>query len=151
MKKLCVVLLIFVITGLYGKPEKDPREIIENVRIYRMTKELDLSSEQAIRFFPELKEFQQVEHVFQDEKTRILNALRDRLERGSSDQEILSLLGEYEKAHRDRLTRLIEHTKEMFKILSPRQQAKFLIFQDDFNREIREMIKRIKQNKDLEP
>lgn len=151
MKKMLVVFLIIVGSGLYANPDKDPREIIENIRIYRMTKELDLSSEQAMEFFPKLKEFQQVEHTFQDEKTRILNALRDRIDRGSSDQEILALLTEYEMVYRDRLSQLIEKTKEMFEILTPRQRAKFLIFQDDFNREIREMIKKVKQNKGLQP
>jgi Spy/CpxP family protein refolding chaperone len=116
-----------------------------------MTKELDLSTEQAIEFFPKLREFQQVEHRFQEEKTRILNEMRDHVSRGSTDKMILSLLDEYEQAHRDRLTGLIEKTKEMFEILTPRQRAKYLIFQDDFNREIREMIKKVKQHKGVEP
>ena len=145
MKNYCVVLLILVVALANAAGEKDPREIIENVRIYKMTKELDLSTEQAIEFFPKLREFQQVEHRFQEEKTRILNEMRDHVNRGSTDKEILSLLDEYEQAHRDRLTGLIEKTKEMFDILTPRQRAKYLIFQDDFNREIREMIKKVKQ------
>jgi hypothetical protein len=136
---------------VHAAGDKDPREIIENVRIYRMTKELDLSSEQAIEFFPKLREFQQVEKQFQEEKTRILNSLRDNLDRGSTDKEILALLQSYEQAHRDRLTGLIEKTKEMFDILTPRQRAQYLIFQDDFNREIREMIKKVKEYKGLKP
>jgi len=32
--------------------ENDPRAIIEKVKIYRLTKDLDLTTEQAILFFP---------------------------------------------------------------------------------------------------
>lgn len=131
--------------------DDDPRAIIENVRIYRMTKELDLSSEQAIEFFPKLRELQKVELRFTEEKTRILDGLRERISRGSSDQEILALLDEFENAHRKRLEGLVARTKDMFEILTPMQRAKFLVFQDDFSREIRELIKRVKQQKGLNP
>jgi hypothetical protein len=150
MKKLWVIGMILVAAAVYAADD-DPRAIIENVRIYRMTKELDLSSEQAIEFFPKLKEFQKAEQQFTEEKTRILNGLRDRISRGSTDQEILSLLDEFENAHRRRLENLVARTKDMFEILTPTQRAKFLIFQDDFNREIRELIKKVKQHKDLNP
>lgn len=151
MKRLCVLGLIVMITGVYAADDRDPRAIIEDVRIYRMTKELDLTSEQAIEFFPKLKEFQQVEHRFSEEKNRILGALRDRIDEGSADQEILSLLNEYETLHRKRLEDLIVGMKEMFEVLTPLQRAKFLVFQDDFNREIRELIKKVREQKGLKP
>jgi Spy/CpxP family protein refolding chaperone len=150
MKKLWVIGMILIAAAVYAVDD-DPRAIIENVRIYRMTKELDLSSEQAIELFPKLKELQKAEQQFTEEKTRILNGLRDRISRGSTDQEILSLLDEFENAHRRRLENLVARTKDMFEILTPTQRAKFLIFQDDFNREIRELIKKVKQHKKLNP
>jgi len=147
MKKWGVVVLLVFSAAAYAADDRDPREIIENVRIYRMTKELDLSSEQAIEFFPKLKEFQQVEQQFSEEKNRVLNKLRENIAKGSSEQEILTLLGEFEKIHRRRLENLVVKMKEMFEILTPLQRAKYLIFQDDFNREIRELIKNAKQQK----
>ncbi|MBN2620348.1 hypothetical protein JXB22_04580 [candidate division WOR-3 bacterium] len=150
MRKLWVVGVILIATAVYAADD-DPRTIIENVRIYRMTKELDLSSEQAIEFFPKLKELQKVEQQFTEEKNRILNELRGHISRGSADQEILSLLDEFESAHCRRLENLVTKTKEMFEILTPTQRAKFLVFQDDFNREIRELIKKVKQHRELNP
>lgn len=149
MKIFCVIGIILIVAAAAYAEDDDPRAVIENVRIYRMTKELDLTSEQAIEFFPKLKELQKAEQQFTEEKKRILNGLRDRVSRGSSDQEILSLLDEFENAHRKRLENLVSRTKEMFEILTPTQRAKFLIFQDDFNREIRELIKKVKQQKEL--
>jgi hypothetical protein len=143
MNKLLVVGLILAIASVYAADDRDPRVILENVRIYRMTKELDLSSEQAMEFFPRLKEFQQ--------KNRILNEMREEIKKGSSDQEILTLLNEFEKAHRDRLENQVKRMKEMFEILTAKQRAKFLIFQDDFNREIRELIKDVKQQRSPKP
>lgn len=151
MKK--VIVLCILISGVWAQnnSDQDPRAIIEKVRIYRMSQELDLTTEQAIEFFPKLKDFQKIEQKFVEEKTRVLNELRDKVTQGAPDKDILALLGQFEKAHRRRLENQVETMKALFEILTPVQQAKFLIFQDDFNREIRDILKEIKKHRDLNP
>lgn len=142
------VLLCTLVAVLLAQPfeERDPRAIIEKVRIYRLTQELELSTEQAIKFFPKLNDFEKIERDFNDEKIKIIDELRRQLRKEASDKEINETLKKFEGLHRQKIEDQIEKMKEMFELLTTRQKAKFIIFREDFNREIREMIKQVKQH-----
>jgi len=146
MKRL-VVLTLIILAFPYGQESdsKDPREIIEKVRIYRLTKELDLSTEQAIEFFPKLNELRKIENEFRERRQEILVHLKELLGVSAPEKEILESIVAYEKLLRERVDRQIEKMKEIQTMLTPSQQAKYLIFQDEFEREIREMIKEVKR------
>lgn len=149
MKK---TLFLFVLLPLcFAQPfdDQDPRAIIEKVKIYRLTQELDLTTEQAVVFFPKLNELQKIEREFGEGKKEIIDNLKKLIKDNASEQEILEEVAKYEKLHKDKLTKQMDKIKELWKILTPIQRAKFLIFQEEFNKEIREMIKKIK--KDREP
>ncbi|OGC41178.1 hypothetical protein A2Y85_05070 [candidate division WOR-3 bacterium RBG_13_43_14] len=134
---LCMVNLTFA--------TDDPGELVEKVRIYKLTKELDLTTEQAVVFFPKLNEFHKIEKKFNEEKIAILHELKDLVKQNVDDKKINEVLERYEHAHRRKLEDQINKTKEMWAVLTVTQRAKFLIFQDEFNREIREIIKQIKK------
>ncbi len=146
MKAFIVFFLILVALS-HGQESdsRDPREIIEKVRIYRLTKELDLSTEQAIEFFPKLNELQKIDNEFREQRREILVHLKELLGTGAPDNEITESLGAYERILRDRVECEINKMREIRTMLTPSQQAKYLIFQDEFEREIREMIKEVKR------
>ena len=100
-------------------------------------------------FFPKLNELQKIEREFGEGKKEIIDNLKKLIKDNASEQEILEEVAKYEKLHKDKLTKQMNKIKELWKILTPIQRAKFLIFQEEFNKEIREMIKKIK--KDREP
>lgn len=155
MNKL--VIILGLITLSFSQPfgeheprpfdEKDPRAIIEKVKIYRLTQVLDLTTEQAIVFFPKLNELQKSEKEFGEKKMKILNELRDLLKTQASEKEIIKTVSKFEDAQRKKFEDQLAKLKEIWEVLTPVQRAKFLIFQEDFNREIREMIKQIKKHK----
>jgi hypothetical protein len=146
VKIIFVLLPLLFVTVLAQKNEADdPRVIIEKVRIYRLTKELDLTTEQAIQFFPRLKELQKIDSGFRAQQKALLDNLRVLVQEGAQDQEITESLKRYEVILRDRVERQLGKMKEIRKLLTPSQQARYLIFQDDFEREIRQMIKEVKK------
>lgn len=148
MRTLIIVATSALIFGnLVLAADDDPAQLIEKVRIYTLTKELDLTTEQAIEFFPKLSEFQKIEKDFNEEKAEILNELKDLLKSGADDKKINAVLERYEQSLRRKLEDQISKTKEMWSMLTVAQRAKFLIFQDEFNRKIREIIKQIKARK----
>lgn len=148
MKK--ILLLVTLIPLCFAQPfdDQDPRAIIEKVKIYRLTQELDLSTEQAIEFFPKLNELQKIEHEFGEGKKEIIVSLKELLNDNASEEDILEEVAKYEKLHKDKLIKQMNKIKELWKILTPVQRAKFLIFQEEFNKEIREMIKKIKKHRE---
>jgi Spy/CpxP family protein refolding chaperone len=134
---------------LFGQQfdEKDPRVIIEKVRIYQLTKELDLTSAQAEQFFPKLHELRKVEETLRERRMTLLSELRNLVHSEASNQDILETIKQYEAAHIKQIEQEVEHMKEIESILTPMQQAKFLIFEEDFMRDLLRMIKAVKEHR----
>jgi Spy/CpxP family protein refolding chaperone len=149
MKK--VLFLSIIVPLLFAQPsdEQDPRAIVEKIRMWRLTQELDLSTEQAAVLFPKLNELRKIEKNYNEEKRQVLVELRGLLSRDASDIALTKVLSRYETLNRQKMEMQIEKTKEIMVILTPVQQARYLIFEDEFNREIREMIREVKKLKDL--
>jgi len=149
MKK--VVFLSIIVPLLFAQPPKgqDPRVIIEKIRMWRLTQELDLSTEQTAALFPKLNELRKIEKKYSEEKRQVLAELKDLLDRDASDAAITTALSRYEALNRQRIEIQFEQAQEIKTILTPVQQARYLIFEDEFNREIRKMIKEIKNLRDL--
>ena len=146
MKKLLVIVcVLFMISIAQGNETNDPRAIIEQIRIYRLTKELDLTTEQAYDFFPKLNELQKIDQEFRVEQQAILEELRVLIQNDSRENEILNSLSRYESIFRERVERQINKLREIRDMLTPNQQAKYLLFQDEFEREIRQLIKQVRK------
>jgi len=145
--KIFLFILTILVTISFGQESEaqDPRTIIEKVRIYRLTRELDLTTEQVIGFFPKLNELQKIDKEFRTQQQEIIGDLRGLLDDNAPDKEIIKLLGRYEGIFRERLERQINKMREIRKMLTPSQQAKYIIFQDEFEHEIREMIREVKK------
>ena len=123
----------------------DPRAIIEKIRIYRLTEELDLTTEQAIEFFPRLRELQKIDADFRNQQKAILDDLRTMVGSEAYEEEIVESLNRFEIILKEKVERQLSKMKEIRKMLTPSQQARYLIFQDDFEREIRQMIKEVRK------
>ncbi|MEO0190474.1 MAG: hypothetical protein ABIL70_07640 [candidate division WOR-3 bacterium] len=142
------ILGLFLIPLLFAQDEfdeKDPREIIEKVRIYKLTEALDLTTEQATRFFPKLKEMRKSEQEFQKERIKLVKELKALIEANAQESEIIKILNRYSEIHKKRM---IDHARELEglkEVLTPLQQAKFLIFQEEFEREIRNLIREVRK------
>ena len=145
--RIFLFILSILVTISFGQEREaqDPRAIIEKVRIYRLTRELDLTTEQAIELFPKLDELQKIDREFRTQQQEIIEDLREFLDDNAPDKEILKSLGRYEDIFRERLERQINKMREIRKLLTPSQQARYIIFQDEFEHEIRDMIREVKK------
>ena len=146
MKKISVLLILCsLFVTAQENEESDPRTIIEKIRIYRLTKELDLTTEQAVEFFPKLNELQKIDKDYRVQQAEILADLKELIGSGAEDRQIQQSLRRYEALFTSKVERQLSKLKEIGRLLTPAQQAKYLIFQDEFEREIRRMIKEVKK------
>ncbi len=146
MKRILVSLAVLSVLLIAQEDEvNDPRAIIEKIRIYRLTKELDLTTEQAIEFFPKLNELQKIDKDFRAQQVEIIASLKELVRGEAEDGEIQQSLSRYEALLKDKVERQLGKLKEIRRVLTPGQQAKYLIFQDEFERDIREMIKEVRK------
>ena len=148
MKKVLIV-LPFLLGLLIAQENEtdDPRVIIEKIRIYRLTRELDLTTEQAIEFFPKLNELQKIDKDFRARQKEILDNLKAMIYEDAEQKEILKSLSRYETIFKEKVERQLSKMGEIRELLTPVQQARYLIFQDEFEREIRRMIKEVRKLK----
>lgn len=146
MKRSASLLIPFlVLLAQENFDKKDPREIIEKVRIYKLTEALDLTEEQTTKFFPHLKEMRKNEQDFQGQRMVLLQELRNLVKTNAREQEIINVLNQFQELQKKRMTNQMQEIESLKKILTPVQQAKFLIFQEDFEREIRELIREVRK------
>jgi hypothetical protein len=154
------LVLITPLVGLFGQApmmpppgseEKDPRAIIEKVRIYLLTEKLDLSEEQAVKFFPKLNDLRKVEEDFQKERMDIIAKLETQVQNKASEKDLLQTLNGFENLIKTKADKDKKIREELRILLTPVQQAKFLIFQTKFEQEIRDMIREIRGNRPIPP
>ena len=146
--KLCIVLMsLCAVCFAQGPNHHDPRAIIEKVKIYRLTQELDLTTEQAQTFFPRLHELEKLEKEFHEQKLEMLDELKMLVVEEGKENEIVIIVNEFEDAQQKKMEEQMNKLHDMWMVLTPVQRAKFLIFEDDFHREIRDMIKEIKRHR----
>ncbi len=125
--------------------KQDLQEMIETIRIYKITQELDLTEEQSVKFFPKLKEMRLAKQEFFDNQTK-LNELLERYLQDANKfaKEIKAIISEMETNETKLREKEARIKKEIANILTPEQLAKFLLLQQKFNREMREMVEKAK-------
>lgn len=142
-------LFLFLINGLaYPQPlpKERVREQIETIRMWKLTEALNLSQEQSMRFFPLFNQWERERHQLDLERNRLLDELKLVLKRERpKEKEIRTLLERLEENRVRRGEGQKDFWLQASKILTLRQRAEYLIFQRDFERRIREIIKGIRE------
>ena len=155
MKKLIPLLFLGLIIG-FGQPppefdestpreKRAPKELIETLRKVRLIEELRLTDEQSVKFFPKLNEIRESKEKFDQDRKTLIEELMDLFEKDKKSAEQINAkldkLFQREEEFNKKETAL---KKEIRKILSPEQQARLILFQLRFDKEMREMIQGIK-------
>lgn len=120
---------------------KKPKEMVETIRIWKLTELLNLSEDQSTRFFPKLKIMKQLRDEYEQKRMKAITEMEDMLHaEKKNDKMITDKLQEIEqydiKFHADEA----KMRKEIASILTPEQQAKFMLFQMRFEEDLRMAI-----------
>ncbi len=133
-------------------PEEDsPHKMIKAIKIWKLMEILDLDEEQMIKFFPRLKKIEKQRRSSFKKRRKLLGELKELLGEEKSDKKILNVIKkiiEFDKKKRKEEENL---RKEVMLVLSVKQQAKFLLFEERFEEEIRKIIKGLRKEKGMGP
>jgi len=124
---------------------KDTRDMIEDLRIVRLTKELNLNDQQLAKFLPKIREIEASRREFHQKRMGLIKDMEDLLGRKASEKDLQAKLSEMDKSETDFQSRERETRKALVGQLSVEQQVRFVVFQENFEREIRELIRGIRQ------
>jgi len=120
------------------------RENIETLRMWKLIEVLDLTSEQSTQFLPILKDFRDARKKFEDRRREFLKDLETTLESKKDEKKLKESLDSLENNRREfqiNLEKFIEKTKTT---LTLEQQAKLLLFEEKFEKRVRETIEQIR-------
>ncbi len=120
------------------------RERIETIKIWKMTKALNLDEKTAARLFPLMNRFDKERGEIQRKIKEGLKDIKEGLKAGD-DRKLIGIMERLEDYHRE-LQRLKDREwAELKEILTVEQQARFLVFLEEFQHEIRNIIAQTKK------
>jgi hypothetical protein len=121
-------------------------EMIRAVRIMRMQERLNLSEEQVAALLPRLSRRDSLMISHRKAQAEDFKLLKEELAKRKPSEtklkDIMNRLKIREEEHHERMRELRD---EMLSVLSVQQQAKFVIFEVEFEREIRRFIGEIRK------
>lgn len=123
-----------------GKDRGEIEKIIESLRIVKMTEALNLSEEQSIKVFTKIGQIEKEKKILQKKKIEAIQNLRESVDSGAHEEEIKKYVENIKNlavSIKDQDDALIKHLEG---VLSVEQQAKYIIFAEDFQKDIRKMI-----------
>ncbi len=127
--------------------EEDPHKLIEAIKIWKISEFLDLDEDQMIAFFPKLKKIEKHRRESFKERRSLLDKLKKQLDKSQSDEKIKKTIDEVITFDREAKEREQELREEIMSVLTVTQQAKLLIFEERFEREIRNIIKEMRKER----
>jgi hypothetical protein len=129
-------------------PELDHlRDLIETLRVVRMSQELRLDEEEAARLAVRVRELreerEELDHLRAELLPKIARLLQeaDRERREPPEErlsELIERMQEEQERHREEIERLEQRIQEALTI---EQQARFLLFEKQFEQEVQRMIR----------
>lgn len=124
------------------------RKRIKLIRMWKLTEELDLSEETGAKLFPILHKYDEKRIELHKERQNIMNQLKRALEdEATTDEAIEAAMEEVDKNTLAVSDLIRQQRQELKGVLSLRQQAKFILFQREFHREIRKTISEARERK----
>jgi hypothetical protein len=132
-------------------PRIQEREIYERVDILRasyLRQELLLPEEKVKALLEKMRYRRQLRERYLFRRYTIENELNTLLDYSSPDQaKINHVLQKLETIERQYYQEIMEAHKELRKMLTPEEFAKYVLFERDFNRKLKKVISNIQQQK----
>ena len=157
-----ILLVLFIMCGftaqglaeppgyLDGPPTKEQRDRvrkrIETLKMWKLTKALDIDETTSAKLFPILNRYDKRKAEIHQNIRKGMMGMRKSLEEKRTEglQQTLAML---EKNHKALQSINDEEWAEMKKVLTVEQQAKFILFKQEFDREVRKIISDSKERR----
>jgi len=150
MKRLAILLLM---TGLVlaQMPDKPDRDRLEMMKMWRLTDELNLTEEQAEKFFPKYRALMSDLEDVTKQENELMKQIGELSEEKEVDSEKLySLVKQVSDFEKKKLDIKYEFFMETGKILTPEQQARHVVFERQFRRQLRRGIREYGRDKGMD-
>lgn len=129
-------------------PNEDVPHLVEIIRVWKLVDELELKEEQLIKFLPKFKELIDLRDKYFRSRRKNVTGLEKLLTANPSENELKSAIDEFKSAEVDYYITYKRLNDELDTNLNIEQQAKFIVFQDRYRRDMRSLIRTLKKLSD---
>jgi Spy/CpxP family protein refolding chaperone len=157
MIKWSIVVSLLIFTGsVFAQPPGPPefkngpmreriRERIETMKIWKLTDALNLTSEQSEKFFVLYNKHQKAFEEIEDKRMELINRLDSLINNPqSSNQKMNELISQFQDVPQQMAVENERFLKDISPILSVRQQAELIVFEERFRQQMREFVREIR-------
>jgi hypothetical protein len=126
----------------------DIPKLIEIIKVWKLIDEVELdkiSEDRLVKFLAKYKQLDQIRFKYHKDKTDSIEKMRKLLETNASEEQIKSALNEINKVDETFQQRERQMLDALNSNLTPKQQAEFIVFQDNHWREMKQMISGLKE------
>ena len=121
---------------------------IEMLRLFRLTEVLELNEDDAARVFPIIQRYDREYRDLLEKRESLMHELQLQLNNASPDRATLSrLVDEILALEREAMRIRNEQFKELKKILTAEQYAKYLVFDAKFREDLNRMLDDIRRQR----
>lgn len=132
---------------LLTSTDREIREMLDTLRELYLIKELELSEERAKPIFENMRSVRKMREQYLFQRYQIEDTLNTLLNVPTPDPtKLTGVLQELEVAKKLYYQRVIKADNELRILLSPEEQAKYVLFQRNFNKKLQEVIASIRQH-----
>ena len=143
--KHVIFLSLFILSAAVGIAHADmqsERQRIQDFKVWKLSNIMDLSSDQNDKFMSLFADLEGLNNSFIDSKQATIKRFDALLDEHNPDQgQVEHLLNNLDKEEQSYLRKKDELEKAMFKLLSPVQHAKYIKFQMEFPRMLRDIAR----------
>lgn len=130
----------------FGPIRPEGRERLMMFRMWRLTEELDLSEDQAARFFPLSRRYLDLDRKLNLRRALAADSLRVALDHDSAaESELKARMESLRTVTEERARLKADYLEDASGILSLRQQAGLLLFEERFQAELRDMSQAVRK------
>jgi len=120
--------------------------MLETLRVWKMTKALELTEEQSLKIFPRMNEIEKAREAAGKVRAQAAEELKKMVNSpaGPDREKISEKLAGIEKAESELRSKEEKFREEIKSLLSPVQQAKLVIFLKDFEEDVKRMVAEVR-------
>jgi Spy/CpxP family protein refolding chaperone len=161
-KNTLLTVFLFLILGSSlgwaqpGRESKNPhekaQERIQMIRMYKLTEALKLDRDEAAKFFAITSQYEETKKKLRRELQEDIQRLRTLMrETHPADRELRDTISRIKIKNRDLRDIRLKQDEEEINVLKPEQQARYILFQIDFRRDMENMIREVREERSRRP
>ncbi len=127
--------------GRMGMGNQQIRKQLEQIKIWQMTKEMNLPTAKAEKFFPLYNSYNDEMRSITNDRRRLIRSLDSAVDRHATEPEIKDQIKHILSLDDQLAVTHVKFIKSLGDILSPTEIARYMVFEQRFDREIRERIR----------